>query len=412
MSFYSEDLDQIFLAVDKADYVLVKSLSANDTGKTGGHQSGILIPGNSWSMFFDRKGNNGENFDRFIDIHWSDNTVTNSRVIWYGAKKHEYRLTRIKKFAPEQTGSLVVLTLTDDLYQGFVLDAESDILAFLEHYGLTPADLSGLLKGPIAEDEKTSHEIEKEINSVLKYFGNTFPSSEEMSRTAKMIAEKVYGKKCNPIVNPDSALLIWNDIEFKIFRKLEQNYYKQPLLEQFTSLADGIRMDSEQAYSNDLNSLIKFFNGIANRRKSRAGKSFEHLLSEIFKDNDLSFQEQMITEGRKRPDFVFPSIEAYHDALFDINGVLVLAAKTTCKDRWRQILNEADRMKDREKYLVTLQQGISLEQLSEMEEEKVQLIVPKKFLTFYPTEYRSKIWTLKKLINHIKQTETSYPYSG
>ena len=46
-----------------------------------------------------------------------------------------------------------------------------------------------------------------------------------------------------------------------------------------------------------------------------------------------------------------------HILNFDSNKLTMLASKTTCKDRWRQILNEADRIKI--KHLFTLQQGIS-----------------------------------------------------
>ena len=45
---------------------------------------------------------------------------------------------------------------------------------------------------------------------------------------------------------------------------------------------------------------------ILNRRKSRAGKSLEHHLSTIFHASDLKFEEQVVTEGNKKPDFIFP----------------------------------------------------------------------------------------------------------
>ena len=50
----------------------------------------------------------------------------------------------------------------------------------------------------------------------------------------------------------------------------------------------------------------------------------------------------------------------------------MLAAKTTCKDRWRQIINEADRIKL--KHLITLQEGVSEAQFREMQEAGVQRI--------------------------------------
>ena len=64
---------------------------------------------------------------------------------------------------------------------------------------------------------------------------------------------------------------------------------------------------------------------------------------------------------------------------FTIDKLCTLAVKTTCKDCWRQILNEADRLRDVNKYLCTLQQGICSAQMDEMQEEKVVLVVPKPY---------------------------------
>ena len=151
--------------------------------------------------------------------------------------------------------------------------------------------------------------------------------------------------------------------------------------------------------------FIVLANQILNRRKSRAGKSLENHLSAIFDENHIQYATQVITEGKKRPDFLFPSGEAYHDMSFSIDKICTLAAKTTCKDRWRQILNEADRLRDQNKYLCTMQQGISAAQMDEMEAEKVILVVPKPYIAAYPNDRRERIWTISKFINYIKEIE-------
>ena len=110
----------------------------------------------------------------------------------------------------------------------------------------------------------------------------------------------------------------------------------------------------------------------------------------------------MITEGRSKPDFVLPAIDAYHNNSFLNQGVYVLAAKTTCKDRWRQILNEAKKI-DRH-YLFTLQQGISNNQLDEMIDSQVQLVVPKLHLETFARSYRDKILTLTDFIDLVSQS--------
>ncbi|MCR4590452.1 MAG: hypothetical protein K5668_06500 [Lachnospiraceae bacterium] len=104
-------------------------------------------------------------------------------------------------------------------------------------------------------------------------------------------------------------------------------------------------------------------------------------------------------------NFLFPSEEAYHDPSFEVGKLCTLAAKTTCKDRWRQILNEADRLRDENKYLCTMQQGISASQMDEMLAERVVLVVPKAYHSAYPKEKRDRIWTLGRFVNYVKEME-------
>jgi hypothetical protein len=52
----------------------------------------------------------------------------------------------------------------------------------------------------------------------------------------------------------------------------------------------------------------------------------------------------------------------------------MLGAKTTCKDRWRQVLAEADRINP--KHLLTLEAGISPVQTDEMQRSGLALVVP------------------------------------
>ena len=145
---------------------------------------------------------------------------------------------------------------------------------------------------------------------------------------------------------------------------------------------------------------------VLNRRKSRAGKSLEHHLSAIFDGNNIKYSSQAVTEGNKKPDFIFPSQKAYHDLTFPTENLITLAAKTTCKDRWRQIINEADRLRNRPKYLCTLQQGISPAQMDEMQAENIILVVPKPYISSYPADRQNRIWTVSKFVSYIREMES------
>ena len=52
----------------------------------------------------------------------------------------------------------------------------------------------------------------------------------------------------------------------------------------------------------------------------------------------------------------------------------MLASKSTCKDRWRQVLAEAGRIQP--KHLFTLEPAISPHQTAEMQAHRLQLVVP------------------------------------
>ena len=75
------------------------------------------------------------------------------------------------------------------------------------------------------------------------------------------------------------------------------------------------------------------------------------------------------------------------------------------KDRWRQVLNEADRLRSKQKFLCTLQQGISSPQLEKMKAENVVLVVPTEYIAKYPQQYQSEIWSVKKFIEYVRESE-------
>lgn len=110
------------------------------------------------------------------------------------------------------------------------------------------------------------------------------------------------------------------------------------------------------------------------RRKSRAGSALENHLELVFAAHGVTYTRTGVTESRLKPDFIFPGISHYHDSAFPPARLTMLASKTTSKDRWRQILNEAARIPD--KHLITLEPRISENQTKEMQIERVQLVVP------------------------------------
>lgn len=288
---------------------------------------------------------------------------------------------------PEFTGALFVLVKeSPEDYQGYILNTDEDIQEFLDSFGLTPAETNR----PI-ELNRINPEIREKnaIDAFIAGLKEDFPSSFEMSRAARMIQYEVDLNRRLAIINPDSALLQWTEEEYRLFRAIEHDRYGGTISRGFATVDD----------------FIVFANQVLNRRKSRAGKSLEHHLAAIFDENRIEYTAQAVTEGNKKPDFLFPSEDAYHDMNFSIEKLCTLAAKTTCKDRWRQILNEADRLRDEYKYLCTMQQGISSAQMDEMQAEKVILVVPKPYIKAYPPDRRDRIWSIGHFVGYVKEME-------
>lgn len=346
----------------------------------------------SWPLFFETSGEKGANKDKYVTIRWQDDFETSSRFIYYGVgTRDEYRLTRFGRGFPfltdDNVGDLLVLVKkTTDFFEGYVLSSDEDIEDFFAALNISSTETNGIIPKQV---EQTAEE--RLLQCFLAYIQSLnidFPPTIDLANNARTCFVNSYNITPHQIKsNPDKEILNWLEAEYALFKTIENDRYSNLIRTPFQSVED----------------LVKSANTILNRRKSRAGRSLEHHLEEIFRISELIFQTQVTTEHNKKPDFLFPNIEAYNNSAFDESKLVLLASKTTCKDRWRQILNEADRIKT--KHLFTLQQGISKNQLEEMKQYDVQLVVPRAFLKSFPAEHRADILTLERFVGIVNQTQ-------
>lgn len=385
-------INKAIASVQQASIAFCKYITANDTGATGGHQAGYHIHKHSWKLFFDEPGKKGTNKDIFITIKWQDSFETSSRFIYYGrGTRDEYRLTRYGKGFPylqdNNIGDLLIICKNNsDYYHAYVLQTDEDIDEFLIALNISSTDINGII--PTQFQQTAEDRLLQCFHLFLKSLNVDFPSTIDLANHARNCYINSYGITQKLIQkNPDSEILKWISAEFQLFKIIENDRYTDKIQTPFKTVEE----------------LVITANTILNRRKSRAGKSLEHHLSEIFNNSELLYSSQEITEGNKKPDFLFPTGESYRNPKFDANKLIMLASKTTCKDRWRQILNEADRIKT--KHLFTLQQGISSNQLEEMYKHNVCLVVPKPYLESFPKQFRSRILTLENFIQLAKTTQ-------
>jgi type II restriction enzyme len=375
--------------VQGAESAFCKFISANDVGKTKtgttkSHQSGFYIPIKFCDIVFETEIKRNQNYKQPATIEWQQNAITTNSIFNFYGSKNECHLTNFGKGFPfkqeENLGDLLVIAkISKDYYKAFILSTDEDFDEFFAALNITANDTNR----PIAKVEVANAESEL-LNCFLAFvstLNKRFPSTADLSKNARECYNTCYGITDKRVkANPDLNLLNWLNAEYQLFKAIENDVYSDLIKAPFESV--------EQ--------LIVFANTLLNRRKSRAGKSLEFHLEEVFERYGLDFTTQAITEDNKKPDFIFPNIEAYRNPAFDEKKLILLASKTTCKDRWRQVINEADRIKT--KHLFTLQQGISKNQLTEMYNQGVHLVVPKKYLNTFPAEFRDRISTLDSFI--------------
>jgi len=386
-------LQNAIQAAQESEIAYSKFITPNDTGKTGGHQAGYHIHKSAWPLFFKEPGKKGANKDIWVTIKWQNEFETTSRFIYYGVgTRNEYRLTNFGRKFPFLSGEnfgdlLIICKSADKYYHAFVLQTDEEIEDFLAGVNLSTNETNRII--PKQFELSSEDLLYNCFITYLKSLPSDFPTTHDLSVNARQcynLAYKVTNKAIQK--NPDLRLLKWLDTEFRLFKTIENDRYSKRIQTPFSTVEE----------------LVEVANTILNRRKSRAGKSLEHHLSEIFKVSLLHFESQVLTEDNKKPDFLFPNRASYFNPKFKENKLFVLAAKTTCKDRWRQVINEADRIKI--KHLFTLQQGISKNQLDEMFKYHVQLVVPKANIRSFPKQYRARILTLNKFVQQVQKTQT------
>lgn len=383
----------------------VKRLSGNDTLANRTHQAGPYIPREFLFALFPEllqdKLNPDAWFPLLIDSHSDRRDI---RVVWYNNKFHggtrnETRLTNFGGESspildPENTGAIAVFAFVRAKHQStyrchvwICRDKfeEEDVVCRVgpvePGQGLTRVKGTAASTFVPAQSYRGGCWLDR--SEIPQAWLREFPSGAD-------IIEKSVELRPARALAPDQRLLKRRECEFAIFRSIEE--------------ATELPRIVEQKAFKTMDEFLKLAQSVLQRRKSRSGRSLElHariILTEsgLREGDDFAYQAQ--TEPGRRPDFVFPSVKAYQDPSFPESALRMLAVKTTCKDRWRQILNEAKRIE--RKHLLTLQEGMSERQFSEMVESRVQLVVPAPLHKKLSSNIRSQVMTFRSFIEEIK----------
>jgi hypothetical protein len=381
-----------------------KRLSGNDTLANGTHQAGPYIPKDFLFSVFPALNDRGKQnpdvwFEMCIDSYADCRDV---RAIWYnnkfyGGTRDETRITQLGGSSsplldPDSTGALVLFAFwtgesgTTESCHVWVCRDETEADVLEEEIGPVEPGVGTVWKpgeamqasifaGRPATGIRGSCWLDaKEIPSSWL---TTFPSGIN-------IVEKAVAMRPESGVNVDRRLLNRRKCEYEVFLSVEEAVELPYIKQGFKNIGEFIAKAQT----------------ILQRRKARAGRSLElHvraiLLEEKFNE-DRDFSYDCESEPNKRPDFLFPSQAAYKNPSYPSGKLRMLAAKTTCKDRWRQILNEADRIDV--KHLLTLQEGVSENQFQEMTKSNVRLVVPQPLITSFPKSVQPHLQTLESFM--------------
>jgi len=346
-------------------------------------------------------------------IYLSDNqdytAAAEGFVTWYDAREQHPTRSEHRLYFPESPTSdlmaegdlLLIAQLTDG--QLFVIIVESGSTAesqIIWLFGLS-GDLQHFAVKDIEKDDDvflgvSARFILDEIGIaieetgddylevLLDRYGNAFPTTREFSRFARETLPDLVS-----LDDPDAALLAWYEREETLFRTLERHIVSERL---------------RKGFNRDVDEFIGFSLSVHNRRKSRAGFALENHVEQVLIDHDLCYSRGKFTEGRAKPDFVFPGIDAYHDSDFAASRLTMLGAKTSSRDRWRQVLPEAALID--EKHLLTLEPGISQGQTDEMQDHRVQLVVPTAIQETYQPPQQQWLLNLKDFLDLIRERQS------
>lgn len=384
-------------------WIYIKRLSANDTGLTGGHGVGIYLPKPVVAVVLPSISSTSSlnpdcNLTAQVTSHgFPEQTLRgiyyNNRHFEGPGSRNEHRLTRWNtnvKDNPaqdsENTGALAVFAFhvphagrNAEFLDVWICKSLEEEEFFENKMGeVVPGSLLFERGDRLFAGFAQIPAVEPSSVEIPHAWTNTFPSGEEIVDHLLKVFRS--GK-----LTPDELIIERRENEYKLFRQIEEIHILHQVQRGFDSVDEFIQMA----------------NSVSNRRKSRSGKSLEIHLEHLFRQFGLSsFSTQCKTEGNKRPDFIFPSCADYHNPLFPDKDLRMLAVKTTCKDRWRQVLNEANRVDTI--HLFTLQEGVSPHQFAEMTAENVKLVVPKPLHMKYPEQLREKLMSLYDFIVETK----------
>ncbi len=409
------DAAELFRLFEKADRLLVKKLSNNDRDWarfSNKHQAGVYMPHEQRDGGFfpplEKKQRSEKDAspirERYFTTIWpqADDEEKLTRLVHYTSKGPETHLTRLPKLVFKDLLPASFLIMGRIRYKGeyayecLTIDSGSDDAAFLiELLDLEPDFLIGEFDPAAKKLEKrdrifsfAEQVIQAWLAGKIHEFAKTnatMPNTTELARLAQAAFLKKYGyAEINPF-----ALDYPGDVLRELSRSIEWELFKEfQKRERSVSMVRKVLGDKpvELSPSFVIKRLIDEYSAIdalmlsaSQQRKARAGYSYEHHIEAMLLGGRIPFEKQVVIEAKKRPDFVLPSVK-----FMDSDTGLILSAKTTLRERWKQVEREKG---SRNLYLTTVDENIAGNAIEDMASFGVHLVIPESLSKSKETEY-------------------------
>lgn len=387
------------LARDSSE-LFVKKLARNDTSWAdgGSHQAGFYVPRSvrEAAFFPNLKADNPLKphiFHTELEILWPQTGErTLSQMRHFSNKASEAHITVIARplFKDLTPASLLVMgrlaqPLAECQYWAAVLDSESEEAELLEtlldldsdfHFGtFDPSRFDEASR--LARDE--THELIERLkhalrmgtlSSLLAEYAD-IPAPAAIAAAARTEWLRTNGATAfDPwaISTPGDAIMeVSRDIEFRLYRGHELRRRAVELVSLLAG-ADDLVTTVVRRFSD----IDRVFLSASQQRKTRAGRSFEHHIAACLEAGRVRFTEQAVTGGR-RPDFVMPDLPTLKSKRRAYGDALVLAAKTTLRERWKQVSSERLNC---DVFLATVDDRVAATSIREMADAGIRLVVP------------------------------------
>lgn len=401
----------------ESESLYVKKLSLNDRDWArlpNKHQAGIYVPVDERDGGFfpllatkERKKPGAEIREVYFDIEWPTVGETKqAHLVNYRSKGEETHLTGFPKppFRDASPASLLLIGRTEGRYRALVVDSENDEYDVVhDALSLSPDFRSGVFATTAVRrdrEEKTLSFIEEVIKA---FFDGTFPELASRYGTMPTTAELAAAARnryldenglesLNPyaMAKPGDALrAISRGLEYEIFKDYQIKARSIDLARMILGDDPGQASIEKalRAVVLDFPKIDALLLSAAQQRKSRAGYSFEHHIEAMLADGAVPFEKQVVLEAKKRPDFILPSKALYSDPARHHDEALVLSAKTTLRERWKQVGGE---MRDCDLYLATVDENIAGNAIVDMASQGIRLVVPESLKNSDTTEYKAQ----------------------